>query len=194
MRRILIAIASLVILSACSATAEPVVYHADYPAYESVDKLYERATLVVEGTVTASPARVQELKADPGGDDPRLNPSAGLAPEKGTQAEEAGVVVSVFQIQVTKVFKGAATPGQAVDVQQLGGTFNGVTYKEEGAQVLRPNSGYVFFLETYPSAPAALLNPEQGQYPLDANGNPTKLGGNEINVTRDDLKRLSGKD
>lgn len=187
---------SVAILGACSAGAgaTPVPYHADYPAYESVDKLYEKATLVVEGTVTAAPARVQELNADPAGEDPRLNPSAGVPAEKGVQQDAAPVVVSVYQIQVTKVYKGEAQPGQAVDVQQLGGKANGVTYEEKDAQTLKHNTGYVFFLETYPNAPASLLNPQQGQYPLDASGNPTKLAANPITVTRDDLKRLSGKD
>ncbi|WP_157244529.1 hypothetical protein [Nonomuraea typhae] len=183
-------LAAMALLSAC-ATAEPVVYSADYPAYESADKLYERASLVVEGTVTGAPARVQELRADKGGgSDPKLNPQAGL--ESAQQQPGSPVVISVYQVRVTKVFKGGAQPGQAVDVQQLGGTLRGVTYEESGAQVLRPGSGYVLFLETYPDAPAALLNPQQGQYPLDTAGNPVKLAQNPVTLTRDDLKRLSG--
>ncbi|GLX01474.1 hypothetical protein Misp02_55600 [Microtetraspora sp. NBRC 16547] len=188
-------VASAATLSACSGTSasgehKTVTYHADYPAYDSAGNLFTKADVVVEATVSGNPVRVQELKPDTTSDDPKLNPAAGAPAGQAAPADP--VVITVYQAEVKKVFKGSAQPGQMIEIQQLGGQLNGVTYQEAEAHPLKQNTGYVLFLETYPDAPAALLNPLQGQYPLDAAGNPSKLPENPVALTADDLKRISG--
>ncbi|MCT9931793.1 hypothetical protein N5079_16395 [Planotetraspora sp. A-T 1434] len=184
-------LASTAFLGACANSNgdKVITYHADYPAYDSADNLFNTADLIVEATVSTQPVSVQELKPDTAGADPKLNPAAG-APTP--QEPPDPVVISIYKASVTKVYKGAAQVGQSIDVQQLGGTLNGITYQEEEEHALQQNQGYVLFLQTYPDAPAALLNPLQGQYPLNATGEPVKLQENPVPLTSDDLKRLSG--
>ncbi|MEZ0073767.1 hypothetical protein [Planotetraspora sp. GP83] len=186
-------LASTVILGACANSNgdKVITYHADYPAYDSADNLFNTADLIVEATVSTQPVSVQELKPDTAGDDPKLNPAAGAPTAEVAQPPDP-VVISVYKASVTKVYKGAAQVGQSIDIQQLGGKLNGITYQEEEAHALQQNQGYVLFLQTYPDAPAALLNPLQGQYPLNAKGEPAQLQENPVALTSDDLNRLSG--
>ncbi|MGI5486254.1 hypothetical protein [Microtetraspora malaysiensis] len=188
-------VASAATMAACSGTSasgegQTITYHADYPAYDSANNLFQKADVVIEATMSAAPARVQELKPDTTSDDPKLNPAAGAPAEQAAAADP--VVISVYRAEVKKVYKGAVQPGQTIEIQQLGGQLDGITYQEAEAYPLKQETGYVLFLQTYPDAPAALLNPVQGQYPLDAAGKPSKLPENLVALTADDLKRISG--
>src|SRR5688572_27772293 len=84
------AVGSLVVaaaLAACASDATPqasgpaagetVVYHSDYPGYDTLAALYKKADLVVEARV-AAPGEVRELRASDGGSDPKSNPNAGV--------------------------------------------------------------------------------------------------------------------
>jgi hypothetical protein len=181
------------VLAACASTgpqaagAQSVQYHADYPAYDSVDSLYKTADLVIEGTLTGTP-QVRQLNPAAGVSDPRLNPNAG-APGAANKAEP--VVITVSTLTVTRVHKGAAKVGSTIEVKQLGGTLNGVNYSAEGVSAFRAQTPYLLFLATFADAPASLLNPEQGQYVLDAAGNPTRVSPHGVAVSTADLTRLS---
>ncbi|MFI7705403.1 hypothetical protein [Nonomuraea sp. NPDC049480] len=183
-----------VFATGCSAGEKTIIYEADYPVYESADALFDRATLVVEGRVTGQPRVLQqteELPEDPQETDPQLNPNAGAPAQAKARTEEPPTVITVYSVEVLKVFKGEAKPGQIVEVKELGGELDGVTYKEVDLVPLRTEQGYTMFLETYPDSPAALLNPQQGKYPLDASGNPQPLAENPVKLTRTDLTRLA---
>jgi hypothetical protein len=171
------------------ATGEVVEYQADYPIYDSADHLFGKANLVVRATVSPRPLRTQKLMPDTGSADPKLNPSAG-APGAQPPDESDPVVITVYRATITKVHKGQAKAGQSVEIQQLGGVLGGITYREKHARPLAGGKNYLLFLQTFPDAPAALLNPLQGQYPLDRAGTPAPLSGNPIKVTNGDLKRL----
>jgi hypothetical protein len=184
-------------LGACSSTpAAPaeeqvVTYCADYPFYGSADALFAKADLVVRATVSTQPGRVRRLMPTVSGTNPKLNPQAGLAsPRTPTIADS--VVITVYQATVADVYKGAATAGQTIEVQQMGGTLHGVTYEVCDAHPLAGGNSYILLLQTYPDSPAALLNPLQGQYPLDATGQPGQLADNPVAITVADLERLSG--
>ncbi|MFC7246780.1 hypothetical protein ACFQO7_30255 [Catellatospora aurea] len=186
-RTIVVAVLAAVALAACGGT-ETVEYHGSYPTYESVDALYQKANLVVEARIGAA-ERVQELRPSVGGTDPKANPQAGTGQQAG--AAEDVVVITVRQIEVVKVYKGDAKPGQQIDVGQLGGLYKGVNYVQAEATKLKGGDTYVLFLATYPDAPAALLNPNQAQYQLDASGGLNRAQGNTLQVTTADLRRLS---
>lgn len=81
------------------------------------------------------------------------------------------------------MYKGDAKPGQLIDVGQLGGSYKGVDYVQAEATKLKGGDTYVLFLETYPDAPAALLNPNQAQYQLDASGGLNRAQGNTSQLT-----------
>ncbi|SEG96677.1 hypothetical protein SAMN05444920_11039 [Nonomuraea solani] len=182
-----------VFMTACSSHEEPILYRADYPQYESADALYDKANLVVEARIVGEPRYLQEKEAapDPAETDPQLNPQAGAPAAVAAQPEAPPMVITVYTAQIVKVFKGEAKEGQSIEVKELGGTFDGVTYQEEHTTALNQDSGYVLFLETYPDSPAALLNPVQAKYPLDAAGNPASLPENSIKLARTELESMS---
>jgi hypothetical protein len=127
---------------------------ADYPVYATVDDLFARADLVVEGV-----------------------------PGDGADRAFEGVAYTVYEVEVSRVWKGVVKPGDVVDVKRV----------RDEEQQFDAGKGYLLFLESYPDfpgIPASTLNPEQGQYPLDAAGPPVSLPGNALRVTAADLARL----
>jgi hypothetical protein len=160
-----------------------VVYQGDYPSYQSVAEMVEKATLVVEATV-ARP-RVDKLyPSDSGGTDPRANPQAG-APEAD---DDTGIVITVWSATITAVHKGINKPGDVVDVKQMGGEFDGVVYEQPGQVAFREGTTYLLFLETYPDAAASLLNPTQAQYEVVQDGSYRPVSAdNRITIDKQDL-------
>jgi hypothetical protein len=148
-----------------------VEYQADWPTYENVDALYDRADLVVQGAL-AGPGKVQELNI--GGDSSETT------------------VYPVVELTAARVFKGSATSGQKIQLKQLGGRLKGVDHRAGDMVYLAQGKTYLLFLQTYPDSPASLLNPQQGQYVLDASGAATPLPGNNIKVSSSNLARLTG--
>ncbi|MFI6631009.1 hypothetical protein ACIBI7_19230 [Nonomuraea fuscirosea] len=193
LRRLGALVLTALFVTACSSHDEPVLYRADYPQYESADALFDKASLVVEARIVGAPRYLQEVTApDPTTTDPQLNPEAGAPAEAAAgQPEPPPTVITVSTAQVLKVFKGEAEVGQTIEVKELGGVFDGVTYEEEHTSGLKQDSGYVLFLETFPDSPAALLNPVQAKYPLDSSNNPAPLPENTIKVTRAELETMS---
>jgi len=164
--------------SACNGA---VVSQADYPYYDTAAALFDRATLVVEAEV-ASGSRVARLEPrSDGGPDPATNPQAG-AP--AGQAPDA-LVSTVRTARLITIYKGSAKAGDSVEVQDPGRTLEGAVPLAAGRHVL--------FLETYPDAPAALLNPYQGQYRVTEAGDLTPVGDNRIALSHADLDRLAAQ-
>ncbi|MEU4224060.1 hypothetical protein AB0F17_07180 [Nonomuraea sp. NPDC026600] len=193
LRRLGALVFAAVFVTACSAHEEPVLYRADYPQYQSADALFDKATLVVEARIVGEPRYLQEQAEapDPAETDPNLNPNAGAPAEVAAEPEAPPTVITVYTAQVVKVFKGQAQVGQSIEVKELGGNFEGVTYAEEHTTAMNQDSGYVLFLETYPDSPAALLNPVQAKYPLDTSSNPASLPENTLKLTRAELETMS---
>ncbi|AKN73848.1 hypothetical protein QR97_32645 [Streptomyces sp. PBH53] len=156
------------------ATSDTVTYHADYPAYASLDDVIKKSDAVVEGTVVGS--RVQKVLPDaPAGDDPATNPQAGLSPAEAKEARKAAeanpVIVTVSKVKVTRTLAGKVAVGDTIEVSQLGGTYKGVSYKETDTTMLaKGGSKYVLMLAAHGKSPYDLLNPEQALYTVKADG------------------------
>ncbi|MEV0237610.1 hypothetical protein [Nonomuraea sp. NPDC050786] len=127
----------------------------------------------------------------PGGEDPRLNPSAGVTGGADQPQRDSSVVSTVFDARALKVFKGTIDAGSTIEVRQLGGALDGITYSEKGTSSLKAGKVQVLFLNTYPDLPATLLNPDQGQYDIDEAGNLVPLPTNTIAVSMGDLNKLA---
>ena len=111
------------------------------------------------------------------------------APQEAERRE--GMVVTVRTVTVSRVFKGAVRPGDVVQVKQLGGKLDGVTYSEEHGVPLQENGQYTLFLETYADQPASLLNPVQAQYRVESGDALRSLPGNEISTSITQLAKLA---
>ncbi|RQX14992.1 hypothetical protein DDE19_21390 [Micromonospora ureilytica] len=178
--------------AACSAAGDHtdtygpqnVLYRADYPSYTTADQLFERASVVVQGRVESAKKVVRLVQAAPQGQ---------ALPAAVDAERREGMVVTVRTVTVSRVFKGDVKPGDVVQVKQLGGKLDGVTYSEEHGVPLLDNGQYTLFLETYSDQPASLLNPVQAQYPVDAGNGLLSLPGNEITTSVTQLDRLAHK-
>ncbi|WP_030340256.1 hypothetical protein [Streptomyces sp. NRRL S-1022] len=161
---------------AAKAAAGPdtVTYHADYPAYSSLDDVLKTSDAVVEGTVVGT--RVQKVLPDaPAGDNPATNPQAGLSPAEAKAArkaaEENPVIVTVSKVKVTRALAGKVAVGDTIEVSQLGGTYHGVAYQDEDTTLLaKGGQRYVLMLAAHGKNPYDLLNPEQALYSVKADG------------------------
>ena len=162
--------------SKSAATSDAVVYHADYPAYSSLDEVIKKSDAVVKGTVVSS--RVEQMRPDEpsGGGDPATNPQAGLSPaeakEAEKEAEEDPVIVTVSKVKVSQALSGDVASGDTIEVSQLGGTYKGATYKEKGTAVLaKGGQQYVLMLADHGGKnPYDLVNPEQALYTAGQDG------------------------
>ncbi|HYN93484.1 MAG TPA: hypothetical protein VES42_06515 [Pilimelia sp.] len=158
------------LVAACGGAKEPVHYQADWQVFEATDTLFEEATLVVEATPTG-PGVSEELHI-------------------GGEPDETSVY-TVSEVKITRVLKGSASEGDRIKVKQLGGEVDGVEFIEDETVYLAAEKPYLLFLETYPDAPASLLNPKQAQYPKNAAGDFVSLPGNELTMTKAELARLA---
>lgn len=168
--------------------ATPVVYQADYPAYNSVGDLYRRAELVVQARVVGSPV-TQLLYPSHSPFDPASDPSAPV--EDPSSLDGGGIVTTIFKAEIIRTFKGEAKQGQIIDIQELGGRYQNVEYIDAGAVPLKPGSMYVLFVHVSPGLPSSLVNPKQGQYLVDDAGNISAVGANSLQVTASELEKLA---
>jgi hypothetical protein len=188
------ACAVVLLVASCSPATQPqdsVVYYPDYPGYETGKDLFTQATAVVEGRVSTQ-ARTEKMTPVAPADltDPEQNPQYG-APA-GAQAEEPGpVVITVRTVEIVKVFKGDLKPGDTVEIKELGGQVDGVSYVEHEATPLVKEKTYALFLQTYPNAPASLLNSQQGKYLVTGASGYASMPGNKITLSRTALESFS---
>jgi len=176
--------------SAGSPRQRVIEYQIDYPAYPDLPALFNKADLVIEATVDQG-ARAQYLHSStPPANDPKLNPNAGT--DKG-QGGSALIVVTVFPVNVYKVYKGDVTAGSTIAISQPGGTLDRQTFRAVGVTPLREGVRYILFLSVFPDAPASLLNSDQAQYPLDPAGAVTRISDAAPRFTVSDLERIAAK-
>lgn len=166
--------------------AEPMVVqmHAAYPGFSDLDSLLEESAAVVQGSIISS--RVVELYPDVStSDDPRINPQAGLTPEQIAEGNEIPpLVATVFTMQVENSIEGS--PANQIEIRQLGGTKDGVTYLPPGDASLEvdPAKDYVLILAKEGENPYVLPNPAESAYIVDAQDKltPVDPGENTVGV------------
>ena len=137
---LLAAVSSLIIFALANAKT-PIM--SDYPYYNSMSQICERADLIIRGEVVSS-HNVKNLKADS---------------SSGTDYE-----YTISKVKITVVVKGDAEVGDIIDIKQRG------DYKHSPDSYLDANDGYlkdgqdgIMFLCTYGNeVPASFVNPSQG--------------------------------
>lgn len=156
-----------------------VTISADYPEYDSVEALTDRADLIVQGTVKEMQYKQIDISLGKGSDD---SPSP----------------YTVYTVAVDEVFKSDGNVGETIEVKVPGGIFDGVAYVIEGmdSPLLETDQSYVLFLATYENLPASLLNLTQAAYEIEENG---ELAGAEsdssirLEFSIEDLRSAIGK-
>ena len=145
--------------------SESVVHlSADYPEYGSTEAALEAADVVVVGTVESSRDLIEY---------PEINDSgAGLEnPQSGVEVsnedlEAMAVVTTVTTIRVSEVISGDAEVGDSVEVSQLGGTSEGVTYIEDSTTFIEEvdSPEVLLLLNDFGEGRYDLVNPIEGIY------------------------------
>ena len=168
-------------MSGCqSKTPEKTVtISADYPGYDSLEALTDRADLIVQGTVKEMQYKQIDISLGKGSDD---SPSP----------------YTVYTLTIDEVFKGDGNVGETIEVKVPGGIFDGVAYVIEGmdSPLLEKDQSYVLFLATYENLPVSLLNLTQAAYEIGEDG---ELAGVEsdssirLDFSIEDLRKTIGK-
>ncbi|WNS78725.1 hypothetical protein RRU94_01890 [Domibacillus sp. DTU_2020_1001157_1_SI_ALB_TIR_016] len=164
-------------------------YSLDYPRYTTQTELEQASDLIVEGNVLDSKVESVNISLPNDSNDPRENPTLGAKEE--VPEEENEFVYTISKVEVTQVYKGDNVQvGDVIEVKQLGGKLDGVTYTEENANPIKPKNEYIVFLAAFPNEiPYSLVNPEQGSYQKE-NGKYKAHQNNKIKLDVEKLKKI----
>ncbi|CAL9547253.1 hypothetical protein SUDANB121_04379 [Nocardiopsis dassonvillei] len=183
-------------LAACAAPDSPetvaddvVVYQPDYPVYDTPEGLLSSADLVVEGVITSSSVQEIDILLPPEeGLDPAADPAAGVPDSE----EEALLVFTVHEVEVTSVVSGDAQVGETIEIKQLGGVMDGVEYVEPGAVALEAGRPHLLFLSGVYDVPFSLINSHQGAYSVESDSGFEPLHAeNHVPISTDDIEEFS---
>ncbi|MCI2257016.1 hypothetical protein L2D08_22065 [Domibacillus sp. PGB-M46] len=164
-------------------------YSLDYPRYTTQTELEQASDLIVEGNVLDSKVESVNISLPNDSNDLRENPTLGT--EKEVREEETEFLYTISQVKVAQVYKGDNVQiGDVVEVKQLSGGSDGVTYTEENSNPIKPKNEYIMFLATFPNEiPYSLVNPEQGSYQKE-NGKYKAHQNNKIKLDVEKLKKI----
>ncbi len=184
-----VAVTLMLFLSACTdygrddTEKDVVIGQVDYPWYDSIDALYEKADLVIRGKILDSRvdwmSHVIEQTAEEESD-PILNPG---------RKNDDKVITTIYTVEITAIYKGSTD--KTTKVLQLGGETDTAIYIYEGTPEININKEYVMFLSKstlYENA-AWLLNNVQAIYKVEGK-DLVKLPQNTLELTHEDLTRL----
>lgn len=179
-----IAIGAATFLNNKNTTAVEKVYMSyDYPSYKNFESLTERADTIIKGKIVDFKYTEINITQEVNSDDEKLNP--------GGKKDESTVPYTIYTVEVYKTFKGNINKKETIEVKEPGGIINNTEYLNEHSANLKKGKQYVFFLETYPEAPASLLNPIQASYEYDSNENIIPKEDNKIKIKMKDLNALN---
>lgn len=144
-------------------STEKVTLSADYPKYDSLENLVDRADTIIQGKIIDSTYSELNITQDVDSDDEYLNP--------GGEKDDSTFPYTIYTVEISEVYKGNLKAKETIQIKQLGGVIGNVEYVlEEPSNInLDKNKNFLFFLETYSNSPASLLNPLQATYELDEN-------------------------
>ena len=164
------ALVSILLGASCAAqtgTATPseesVVYtSADYPDYGSTEAAIESADVVVVVEVGSSREVVEYPEIDSSGTDLE-NPQLGID-ISAEDLEAMAVATTLTTVEVTDVISGDLEAGDMIEISQLGGTHEGVTYVEEGTTLLGEidSPELLLVLNDFGEGKFDLVNPAEG--------------------------------
>lgn len=170
--------------------SKKVLISADYPKYDNLDNLIDRADTVILGKIVDM--RYEELNV---AEQPKINDELN---NPGGELDETKDVYTVYDVKIVETYKGGMSTNEIIKVKQLGGVIGNTEYVLEDYENsnLENNREYILFLETYENSPASLLNPIQASYEVQMNKEGKSIDtqyiikpnlNNDINFTITDL-------
>lgn len=139
-------------LVSCQPTQEEAIITPDYPSYSTVDEAVKASDLIVEGNVLSKEYKMLDVSHEDRSDDPQRNPG-------GTNQSSPDLPYTIYEIEVSKVYKGDVTKGDIVEIKIIGGEFKDVQYVvSEPIPQLDSQNQYTLFLTTFENSPASPIN------------------------------------
>lgn len=171
-------------------TMEKVTISADYPKYDTLENLVDRADTIVKGKIIDFTYSNLNITQEVDSDNEYLNP--------GGEIDHSTTPYTVYTIEIEKAYKGDYAENDVIEIKQLGGIIGNIEYVLEDNidAKLEKEHKYVFFLETYTDSPASLLNPLQASYEYDENDNiitnmqSKNIEQDKINFTMQELENM----
>ncbi|KGM14099.1 hypothetical protein N869_04675 [Cellulomonas bogoriensis 69B4 = DSM 16987] len=140
--------------------------------YATPTDLLDAADHVVEGRVVSHRSAYWDTALDPTafeGDDPVSNPLAGDVTT--TDHSPSQIVVTYYDLEVTRVLGGTVAEGQTVTVVELGGEIDGTSYRMRDVPPLREGTPYVLALtEDAQAGVYHVTSPTQGAFERESSG------------------------
>ncbi|MBT1181578.1 hypothetical protein JS531_06300 [Bifidobacterium sp. CP2] len=171
------------------------VIQADYPQYATLSESVQAADVIIVGTVLESREELSYPHIDTTNGDAATNPQYGLvrqAINKGALA----VPVTVTDVRVLEVLKGAVTPNEVIAITQVGGHIDGQEVREEHTVLLNEtdHNEFLLLLHTYNDESYDAINPQDGVLAVDDHGTVSRLSsvpiqGASIGLTLDDYRK-----
>lgn len=165
-----------------TSTVQKVTISADYPNYENLENLIDKADTIIKGKIIDFKYSQINISQKPQSDDEYLNP--------GGEIDNSLMPYTIFTVEINKTYKGNINKKETIQIKEPGGIFGNTEYVNEDSAKLKKGNNYVFFLETYPNSPASLLNPIQASYEYDDYDN---IIPNEHNKIKFKIKDLDDK-
>ncbi len=183
-------IAGIFFLSQITTTTKKVMISADYPRYNSLENLVDKADTIINGKVIGFTYSELNITQENQSDDEYFNP--------GGEKDNSTIPYTVFTVEIEKTYKGNVRENDTIQIKTLGGIVGNTEYVLESTEDTRLEEGkkYVLFLETYDDSPASLLNPTQASYEYDADDNSItnqqgkQAAQNEISFNMEDLDKI----
>ena len=153
------------------------VYQLDYPAYSDLAQLCRAATTVVVGTPISTAVMPVDILSSDQGDSAEENPALG----SDQRPSDSVLIETVTTLRVDEVISGdEVEPGDTLRIGQPGGVYDGVEYVSEQRYPMREGETHLLFLETFPDAPASLLNPGQAGFSVSGDGTISPDGASSL--------------
>jgi hypothetical protein len=187
---IVVVIAGFLFFNQNTATTKKVTISADYPKYDSLENLVDKADTIIKGKITGFTYTELNVAQENQSDNELLNP--------GGEKDSSTIPYTVYDVEIEKTYKGTVKEKDTIQIKTLGGIIGDTEYVLEDSSDtgLEEGKQYVLFLETYSDSPASLLNPAQASYEYEDDGNiitnqqGRQTAQNGINFKIEDLENI----
>ena len=138
-----VVIVGIFFFSQKTTTTKKVTISADYPKYDSLENLVDKADTIIKGKIIGFTYSELNVTQENQSDNEFLNP--------GGEKDNSTIPYTVFTVEIEKTYKGTVNEKDTIQIKTLGGIVGDTEYVLENSADTRLEEGkkYVFFLETY---------------------------------------------
>ena len=183
---------------------------ATYAVYGSLEELAQQTTVAFEGTVIDIQVELVLTDGGPPVPEPTYTPSPTDSPSDGPSDSPTGsagptglasasstpvperAVYTIYTMRIDNCLKGCQGYGGSLQLTDLGGHINGISYNTPYSLDLERDKAYILFLKVDSSGTLVLVNPSQSAYssPAEQGAFQSLYDENQLKLTPDALRKL----